>query len=213
MSAPAKEAAKPAGDAPKPDAKSEAAAAVPPSPGGIKALLPLILALVFMPVLAYCMTMFVLLPKLQKAVGGGATAEHTEAAATSEHGKAEAGAKHGESKGGGEKAGGKEGGGEGKTSVALSKAVTVNVAGSMGTRYIMANMTLVGAAAGFESKIKKNDDQLRALAGSVLRTKTITDLEKPGSVNVITGELLTVFNNALGGNVVQEIYLTDFAIQ
>ncbi|MBI3416267.1 MAG: flagellar basal body-associated FliL family protein [Verrucomicrobia bacterium] len=211
MSAPAKEAAKSGGDVPKLEGKPESATAAPPS-GGIKALLPLILAVVLMPVLAYVMTMFVLLPKLQKAAGGGAAAEHATGTAAGEHSKAEAGAKPGESKGG-EHGGGKEGGGDGKASVALSKAVTVNVAGSMGTRYIMANMTLVSTVNGFETKIKKNDDQLRALAGSVLRTKTISDLEKPGSINVITSELLTVFNNALGGNTVQEIYLTDFAIQ
>ena len=207
MSAPAKEAAKSGGDA----AKSEAAnAAAPPPSGGLKALLPLILAIVLMPVLAYVMTMFVLLPKLQKAAGGAAPGEQAEAAGEAGQGKAEAEAKHGEAKSGG---GEKHGGGDGKTSVSLSKAVTVNVAGSMGTRYIMANMTLVGATSGFEARIKKSDDQLRALAGSVLRTKTIPDLEKPGAINVITSELLTVFNNALGGSLVQEIYLTDFAIQ
>ena len=51
------------------------------------------------------------------------------------------------------------------------------------------------------------------LANGALMTKTIADLEKPGSRNVIRSELLTVFNNALGGPVIQEIYITEQAIQ
>ena len=44
-------------------------------------------------------------------------------------------------------------------------------------------------------------------------TKTIADLEKPGARNIIRSELLTVFNNALGGPVIQDIYITEQAIQ
>jgi hypothetical protein len=51
------------------------------------------------------------------------------------------------------------------------------------------------------------------LANGTLMTKTITDLEKPDSRNIIRSELLTVFNNALGGPVIQEIYITEQAIQ
>ena len=91
MSAPAKEAPKPGAEAAKTDAKSATASAAPAAApaGGIKALLPLILAVVLMPVLAYVMTMFVLLPKLQKATGGAPPTEHAEAAAETGHGKAE----------------------------------------------------------------------------------------------------------------------------
>src|SRR5438309_1360216 len=40
-----------------------------PSPGGVKAWLPLIGTVVLMPVLAYVMTIYVLLPKLQHSLG------------------------------------------------------------------------------------------------------------------------------------------------
>jgi flagellar basal body-associated protein FliL len=47
----------------------------------------------------------------------------------------------------------------------------------------------------------------------LLAAKTIGDLEKPGSRNVICAELLSSFNQILGGGAVQEIFLTEFAIQ
>jgi flagellar FliL protein len=56
-------------------------------------------------------------------------------------------------------------------------------------------------------------DQLKDLATGTLSSKTISDLEKPGARNVIRAELMTVFNNALGGPLVQEIYITELAIQ
>ena len=42
---------------------------------------------------------------------------------------------------------------------------------------------------------------------------TIADLEKPEARTVVRSELQTVFNNALGAGTVQDVYLTEFAIQ
>jgi hypothetical protein len=41
----------------------------------------------------------------------------------------------------------------------------------------------------------------------------MSDREKPGARNVIRAELLTIFNNALGGPIIKEIYITEMAIQ
>jgi flagellar basal body-associated protein FliL len=41
----------------------------------------------------------------------------------------------------------------------------------------------------------------------------MADLEKPGVRNLIRAELISGFNNILGANMVQDIYLTEFAIQ
>jgi flagellar FliL protein len=89
----------------------------------------------------------------------------------------------------------------------------VNVAGTMGTRYLMTSVTLVGNTGDFKTKIEENKDQLTDLATGALSSKTISDLEKPGARNVIRSELLTVLNNALGGPLIQEIYITEMAIQ
>ena len=170
----------------------------PPASGGaFKAWLPLAVAAVAMPALAYATTHFVLLPKLERGLAQSNPVAAQET--TAESGTA--------AKGEGKAASNKL-----KVTVSLNKML-VNVAGTMGTRYLMTSVTLVGNTPDFTSKISENRDQLMDLATGTLSGKTISDLEKPGARNVIRAELMTVFNNALGGPVVQEIYITEMAIQ
>jgi flagellar FliL protein len=72
---------------------------------------------------------------------------------------------------------------------------------------------VAGSDADFKAKVTAHDPQLRDFACGVLATKTIADLEKPGARNMIRSELISGFNNVLGNSLVQEIYLTEFAIQ
>jgi flagellar FliL protein len=190
------------GEAAAPAGEASAAAAAPAGGGGIKAWLPLIVAVATMPVLAFATTKFVLLPKLQHAASGEPAAVATASSSSSS-----------ESSGSSESKPGTPGTpGKTKVNVQMSKML-VNVAGTMGTRYLMSSITLVGNTPDFKDKIDDNKDQLLDLATGTLSSKTISDLEKPGARNVIRAELLTVFNNALGGPVVQEIYITELAIQ
>jgi flagellar FliL protein len=170
---------------------SPAPAAKPPASSN--PWLPLIITVVTMPLLAYAMTRFVLLPQMARALtpGGAPLAVSTGTNGGSAPALSE---------------------GKPKITVALSK-ILVNVAGTMGTRYLMTSVTLVGKDESFRSKVEQNKDQLLDLATGTLCTKTISDLEKPGARNVIRAELLTLFNNALGGPVIQEIYITELAIQ
>ncbi len=185
----------------------QAKAAEASSGGGIKSFLPLIIAVVVMPVLAYVTTNFLILPKIKAAMGSS-----SGATASAENVKPEGEKKEGEKKEGEKKEGSKEGGGKAKVTVPITK-ILVNVAGTMGTRYLMTSLTLVGTSAELKTKVDENKDQLLDLATSTLSSKTIADLEKPGSRNIIRNELMTVFNNALGSAVVQEIYITEMAIQ
>jgi len=172
------------------------AASASAASGGAKAWLPLIVMIVLMPALAFAMTNFVIIPKLQKGLGGGST---TTASAAS----GEAGAK-----------GKKEGAAAGakKEAVALNKLL-VNVAGTMGARYLLVSLSVVGSGADFKTKMEEHDAQLRDMAQGALRTKTIADLEKPTAQNLIRNELISGFNNILGDNTVDEIYFPEFAIQ
>jgi flagellar FliL protein len=157
--------------------------------GGMKAWLPLILTIVIMPVLAFGMAQFVILPQLQKGLGikGGAAIEST---------------------GGGKK----DGANAKQESVTMSKLL-VNVADTMGARYLLVSLSVVGNTADFKQKMMDRDAQLRDMACGALATKTLADLEKPGERNLIRNELITGFNNVLGDSSVQDIYLTEFAIQ
>ena len=173
-----------------PEATAAAAEAVAPAPatsGGIKAFLPLIITIVAMPALAYAMTTFVLLPKLQKGLG------ITAPAGESGHGGKSAENAH-------------------KESVPMTMLL-VNVAGTMGQRYLLVSLSIVSTDADFKEKLVEHDAQLKDMAMGTLRLKTLADLEKPGAANLIRAELISGFNNILGSPVVQEIYLTEFAIQ
>ena len=195
-------------------AKGESAASAPASPpadvaraGGFKAWLPLVVTFVAMPALAYAMTTLVLLPKLKEAINATAPFEAAESAGSGEE-------KGSKTEGSRPEKSGSEGHGAkgGKFNYPFGK-VLVNISGSQGTRYLLTTFTLVGAGADFKSKIEENKDHLVDLASGTLSTKTIADLEKPGMRNLIRSELISVFNNALGKGVVQEIYFTEFAIQ
>jgi flagellar basal body-associated protein FliL len=83
----------------------------------------------------------------------------------------------------------------------------------MGTRYLMTSFTLVGTANDFKTVVEENKDQLLDLANTAMASKSISDLEKPGARNQLRSELISIFNNALGGGFVQEIYFTEFAVQ
>lgn len=210
--------------------------------GGIKAFLPLIIMVVLMPVLAFTTTQFLVIPKVVAARGDAAPhgeeeAHGEEADAHGEKKDDGHGAKkddghgakkddghgakkddgHGAKKddGHGKDAKGGHGGGGGgkkKQTVPITKVI-VNVAGSSGARYLMTSFTLAGSHGDFKTMIEDNKDQLLDLANTALASKTINDLEKPGSRNQIRAELISIFNNALGGGVVQEIYFTEFAVQ
>lgn len=172
-------------------ANSEEAPAVAAGGGGVKAWLPLIITVLLMPALAYGMTEFVLLPQLQKGLGlhgGGSNSE-----GVSKPKKEAAGAKQQEQ-------------------VVMNKLL-VNVSGTMGARYLLVSLSVAGTGTDFKEVMATHDAQLRDMACGALSTKTLADLEKPNSRNLIRSELLTGFNNILGDSVVSDIYLTEFAIQ
>jgi flagellar FliL protein len=171
-------------------AEEPAPAPARPAEGALRQWLPILVAVLAMPALAYLTTAYVLVPKLQKATGAPVAGESNSGAK---------GGKPGEDT-------------DGKINVPFGK-VLVNISGSLGMRYLLASLTVVGTDAEFKAKIDHNRDRLLDLASSTLSAKTIADLEKPGARNLIRTELLSAFNTALGQGYVQEIYFTEFAVQ
>ena len=168
-------------------AQSGAAPAAPAKGGGT--WVPLIANIILMPAIAWALATFVLIPKIKGGAGSAAAA----------HGEDSAGS-HGESAGT-------------KITVPLGGKVLVNVAGTAGTRYLVANISLVSKRPELKSQIEEADPQLRDAAASILAIKTISDLEKPGMRNIIRAELIAAFNDILGKEAVSDIYLTEFAVQ
>lgn len=175
------------------DRKTAATESAPePAPaaaaGGITAWLPLILAAVLMPALAFGMTKFMIVPELQKSLGLKPAPEAAGGAKT----------KTADAK---------------KMSVPFNKLL-VNIAGTMGSRYLLVSVTVVGTGGeAFKAKMTENEAQLRDMAMGALANKTLADLEKPGARNLIRTELINGFNNVLGEDSVKELYITEFGIQ
>ncbi|MBM3879949.1 MAG: flagellar basal body-associated FliL family protein [Verrucomicrobia bacterium] len=179
----------------KPSTGAEAAPATDAKGGGLSAWLPLILTVLLMPALAYVTTTYVLAPKLAHSLGGPAPAG-AEGTAGGEAAAASAA----------------------KTTTKVKQYATldkvlVNVAGTMGSRYLIVSLTVVSTRSDFPTTFKSNEAELRHVAIGSLGSKTIADLEKPGSKNVLRAELTSLFNTVLGNGVVQELFFTEFAIQ
>jgi len=174
-------------DEKKTETAAEAAAPAQPSGPGFMAWLPLIVTILLMPALAYGVAEYVILPQLQQGLG-----IKTSSASSTKAKKEDPNAK--------------------KQSAIMNKLL-VNVAGTMGARYLLCSLSVVGTGADFKDRIQEHDAQLRDIAQGTLNTKTLADLEKPGARNLIRTELMAGFNSVLGDSSVQDIYFTEFAIQ
>jgi flagellar protein FliL len=173
-------------------AENSGASAAAPVRGGLKAWLPLIITVLLMPALAFGVAEYVILPQLKKGLGIKTSDTSASTIASSQPKKETTGAK--------------------QESVMMNKML-VNVADTMGARYLLVSISVAGTGSDFKDKMQEHDAQLRDMACGVLAAKTLADLEKPGARNLIRNELITGFNNILGNSTVHDIYFTEFAIQ
>ena len=188
--------------APAPATPSAApVAAAPAAGGGFKAWLPVVAALVLAPAATWATVEFLLVPRLQKKLTAAATAEPAAAPAAAEG--------HGEGHGGGGKEGGKE---EGSPNYEFQNVV-VNLAGTMGTRYLKTSFIVTGSDSGIKAAFDSNKARLTDVTLNVLSSLTLADLEEPGAKNVIREKLVTAYNQALGRKVAEQVYFSDFVIQ
>jgi flagellar basal body-associated protein FliL len=196
------------------------------SSGGIKAMLPLILNLVLLPVIAFVMTQFVLLPRLNQSAAPGANAPadpgHGDDGAThgessSGHGETShapaAGPDHGSSGGSGSHGGDSKGHGGAKDETHMLESVTVNVAGTMGSRLLMAKIGIRGTNPKLPDLVKDRAQDLRDAASSLLQTKTLMDIERQGARNTIRAELKNAFARVIGQGSFSEVVIPDMAVQ
>ena len=174
--------------------------------------MPVLAVILLVPALCYATTQYVLLPKLKAAivpVEGGHEAAPAAGGKKHEAPKKEAGG-HG---GHGAKDKGKESGTGNYAHSHEFGDVIVNLAGVKGTRYLRAKFTLASSDANLETLIKANENQLRDIAIGVLGTQTLDSLEAPGARNGVRNELIAQFNHALRGELVEQIYFTEFVVQ
>jgi len=196
-------AAKPEPAAP---AAPSAAATAAPAAAGSKSWLPVIAALLLAPVATWATVEFVLMPRLQKKLVAPANPEEAHA----EPAPADHGGGHGGGHGGKES---KDGKGAAGVNYEFTNVV-VNLAGTMGTRYLKTSF-LVTAVKGTDLKtlFEGSKPRLTDVTLNVLSALTLADLEEPGSKNIIREKLVNAYNQALGKKVADQVYFSDFVVQ
>jgi flagellar FliL protein len=218
MAAKPTEPAKPADAAHAPSAPPPAAAekekggeqevTAKPAGGGIAAFIPLIAAIVIAPVLSWAIGQFVLMPQLKKQIAAPLPAHAAEAAPAAEEPAAAEGK---------ESKGGKEGKGEkgkgGSASTYEFENVVVNLAGTMGTRYLKTAFLVTGTDKTLRAAFEANKPKMVDITINVLSSLSLTDLEEAGAKNLIREKMIGAYNQAFGKKVVEQIYFSDFVVQ
>ena len=202
-----KESAPPAGKDTAPAAPAEASAA---KGSALKAWLPAIVAVLLAPAATFAVAEFVLLPRLQAKLGAAPAEGHAKSEAAAEEELAAEEEKH-------EKKGGHGGGAEEPKGGAGNYEFTnvvVNLAGTMGTRYLKTSFIVTGAGGkSVKGTFETNKAKLTDITLNVLSSLTLADLEEPGSKNVLREKLVAAYNQALGKRQVEQVYFSDFVIQ
>jgi flagellar FliL protein len=197
----------------KPDAKETAAPApvaeaATPKTSLIKAFLPALLAVVLAPASCWAVAEYVLLPRMQKKLAAVAPAADGDAAT-----RAETAAPQGGDKEAGK--GGKEGEAKANPANYEFNNVVVNLAGTMGTRYLKTSfiVTAVDPKANIKTAFETQKPKLTDITLNVLSSLTLADLEEPGAKNVLREKLVAAYNSAFGKRTVEQVYFSDFVIQ
>lgn len=175
--------------APEPAATTASAGA-----GGLKAWFPALAAIVLAPVATWATAEFVLVPRLEKKLSlppAAALAEMPTVETT------------------------KDGKPKPPPTYEFSNVV-VNLAGTMGTRYLKATIIVVGDASGkvdLKKAFEDNRTKLMDTTLTVLSSLTLADLEEPGARNIIREKLVSAYNQILNRRVAEQVYFSDFVVQ
>jgi flagellar protein FliL len=176
---------------------------------GLKAWLPVVLAVVAAPATCWAVAEYVLLPRLQQKLAAAQSGElpdpsHAEKTADKGHAEKKKGGHGGKEEG--------EGGASGDTYEFSN--VVVNLSGTMGTRYLKTSFVITGVKPDtIKAAFEENKARLTDVTLGVLSSLSLSDLEEPGAKNVLREKLVTAYNQALGSRVAEQVYFSDFVVQ
>ena len=193
--------------APATPAPAPAAAA---APSKIAGLIPVILVVILAPVISWAVAQYVLLPKMEQrlaAAVGKVSAAHAEPVAPEPAAAAaESAGGHGAAKGGKKSE-------EGASNSYEFSNVVVNLAGTMGTRYLKVTFVVTGKDPTIRNTFNKDKAKLVDITLNVLSSLSLADLEEAGSKNIIREKLVNAYNQAFGKKTIDQIYFSDFVVQ
>ena len=190
-----------------------ASASSAPAKAGVKALLPALLAIVLAPAATFAVAHFVILPRFEAGLraaidGTDESAVHAPPSATKSAPPA-----HGASKSSGKGGSAKEGAPVDGDNSYRFENVVVNLAGTMGTRYLKVGFLVTGEKPDVAARFEAERPRLGDVTLAVLSSLTLSDLEEAGSKNLIRERLVAAYNQALGTRVVDSLYFSEFVVQ
>ncbi len=179
-------------------------------------MLPAIIAVVLAPVLSWAVVSFVIIPKLTKDIKSELTTIMAEA---SKRNGTEVAPEHEAGAGAGAAAdahaapkadaGGKEKG-EGRPKF---ENLTVNIAGTQGTRYLKVTFNVVGKNDAANKQIDAKHAELVDATLTILSSLSMPELDEPSGKAVVRGRLVAIFNDLLKAPLVTQVFFSDFVVQ
>jgi flagellar FliL protein len=164
----------------------------------LSSLVPVAIVLIATPVLTWAVAQFVLMPKLEKRLASvvaesGAPAKSSAPEAVSVEPKAgEPGA---------------------PTNTYEFSNVVVNLAGTMGTRYLKVSFLVTGTDTNLHNAFESSKAKLTDVTLNVLSSISLPDLDEAGAKNMIREKLVSAYNQALGKHIAEQVYFSDFVVQ
>lgn len=179
------------------------------APSKLSALMPVILVVVLAPVVSWAVAQFVILPQFEKKLN----AVVAEGGGTGEHATLEPVA-HGGGESGGEAGGhGKKGEAAGPSNSYEFPNIVVNLAGTMGTRYLKTTFLVTGKDPNLREYFSREKAKMVDVTLNVLSSLSLADLEEAGAKNIIREKLVNAYNQAFGKRIAEQIYFSDFVVQ
>lgn len=97
--------------------------------------------------------------------------------------------------------------------MAQSDKIVVNVANTGGGRYVLARLSFMSDHQEFLDRLNENRERLIDVAVGTLSNKTLEELNRPGYRTLLKSELRDLFNQQLGVTMIQEVVIHDLVIQ
>jgi len=91
--------------------------------------------------------------------------------------------------------------------------VVSSLTGSLGTKYVKCTFSVVSDDAEIRQVVDENKSKLRDTVITVLRARSLADMEAVNAKTVLCSEIAANFNRALNSNTVKQIFLTELLIQ
>jgi flagellar FliL protein len=157
-----------------------------------------VIVLIAAPILTWAVAEFVLLPRLEKRLAA-AVASPDAPAKPSEPAESPAEPKKGEP--------------GAPTNTYEFSNIVVNLAGTMGTRYLKTTFLVTGTDINLRSVFESNKPKLTDVTLNTLSSLSLPDLEEAGAKNLIREKLVAAYNQALGKRVADQVYFSDFVVQ